>query len=102
MVYPTQCQLLLRHIAHSSLHLLAWSAPREVAIDEQANTSLVRYHLLFLSSIECTWKALLNLKTLSYASFGGNRFRASCIVSFSSGIRSSAFNPAFVSIEFVS
>lgn len=37
-----------------------------------------------------TWKALRNRKTRSYASFGGRRFRASCTVSFSSGIKSSA------------
>lgn len=37
-----------------------------------------------------TWKALLSLKTRSYASLGGKRFKASMTVLDSSGMRSSA------------
>ena len=47
-----------------------------------------------------TWKALRSRKTRSYASLGGNRFKASRTVSDSSGMRSSALEFRRVSSSF--
>ena len=52
------------------------------------------------TSLYHTWKALRSRKTRSYASLGGNRFKASRTVSDSSGIRSSALSVLEVSPSF--
>lgn len=46
-----------------------------------------------IGCLQRTWKALRSRKIRSYASFGGSLLSASCTVSFSSGIKSSARRP---------
>lgn len=75
-----------------------WSIPSRAKCGEQARAkykiSLFTTPCRMIPQGQLTWKALLNLKTRSYASLGANRLRASWVISFSSGNRSSYFKPS--------
>ena len=89
------CSVCGNNVPPQALYARSWAV-----IDGRESTNTNKLSTVFNSGIAmylCTCIARRIRKTLSYASLGGSRFKASKTVSDSSGIRSSALTSKHVS-----